>query len=553
MRTVVSTLARTRPRRPAATPAALLLAVLAALVGLTVTGPPASAATYEVFSCRGPQGVPAPTGAWVPATAPEGAPQAVVTDSCGDGGVLRAALSPGIEHPQGAVSLTFGAPAGTRIVGLTVDHTVGAGPVGLFAPGGYLSELVAVDPGPGQPSAALTACTSDRLGRDCSTSAVAQRDATLPSLGGLVLRAACPSARCGAAGGAGAEAVLRSSRVVLDDAAAPVVDSVGGTLAGSSTGGTRTVTVAARDTGGGVSGVTASIDGARAIVDAAGGTCTVPYAAAQPCPTAREAVFGVITSTLSPGTHSIAGTVTDAAGNATPWGPVAFTVPAKASGGSGGSKDGAPGAVNVPGGSAVAVDGRLTLSSTRTKSGLLRPTGRLTTAKGTPIARATVRLTRTRIGAKRPRTTELKTVRTGKDGRFTAATLPEGAWNVGAAVAVRDGTATAARLLKTPLRITAASRPRRLKTGGRAVLAGRLTGAGLSRKDAPVRIQVIAGGRWRTVAAVRTDSAGRWRWRHRFTKVSRPTLFSFRAVVPQVGTWPWADVAGRAPTVRVDP
>jgi hypothetical protein len=551
MRAVVTTLARTRPGRPAAAPATLLLALVVALVGLSLAGPPASAAPYEVWSCRGPQGAAAPSGAWVPATAPETAPKAVVTDSCVDGGALRAALIPNESHAQGGASVTFNAPAGTRIVGFDVDHTVGTGTMNAFQPGGYVSELVALDPGPGQASTALTSCTAARvLGSPCSVSAVARRDATAPSLGGLVLRATCPSNGCGTASGVGAEAVLRSARVALDDPAAPVVESVGGTLAGSSTGGTRTVTVAASDAGGGVAGITASVDGARAIVDAAGGTCAVPYSAAQPCPAAREAVFGVITSTLAPGTHSIAGTVTDAAGNVTPWGPVAFTVPTKASNG---AKNTAPGAVPVPGGSPVAVDGRLTVTSTPTKSGLLRPSGRLTTAKGTPIARAKVRLTRTRIGAKRPVTTELKTVRTGKDGRFTAATLPEGAWNVGAAAVVRDGTATAARLLKTPLRVTADSSPRRLRTGGRAVLAGRLTGAGLSRKGAPVRIQVIAGGRWRTVAAVRTDAVGRWRWRHRFTKVSRPTLFSFRAVVPQVGTWPWADVAGRAPTVRVDP
>lgn len=551
MRTVVSALALLRPARPAGAPAALLLAVLTALLGLSVTGPPASAATYEVWSCRGPQGAPAPSGAWVPATAPETAPLAVVTDSCGDGGALRAALAPNNDHVQGAASLTFGAPAGTRIVGFDVDHTVGAGALGFLAFNRYRSELVAVDPGPGQPSTALTACESPLFGGgECSQSASLHRDATAPSLGGLVLRAACPPARCGPASGVGAEAVLRGARVALDDPAAPVLDSVGGTLAGSSTGGTRTVTVGARDAGGGVASITASVDGARAITDAAGGTCVVPYSAAQPCPGSREAVFGVITSTLSPGTHSIAGTVADAAGNLTPWGPVAFTVPVKASGG---AKNTAPGATVVPGGSPVSVDGRLSLTSTRTKGGLLRPSGRLTTAKGTPIARAIVRLTRTRIGAKRPRTTELKTVRTGRDGRFTAATLPEGAWNVGAAATVRDGTATAARLLKTPLKLTAASHPRRLKTGGRAVLSGRLTGAGLSRGGAPVRIQVIAGGRWRTVAAVRTDAVGRWRWRHRFTKVSRPTLFSFRALVPRTGTWPWADVAGRAPTVRVDP
>ncbi|WP_022927503.1 carboxypeptidase-like regulatory domain-containing protein [Patulibacter americanus] len=546
----MSPLARPRPARPAATPAALLLAVLATLVALSLTAPRASAATYEVWSCRGPQAAPTPSGAWVPATAPETAPKAVTADTCADGGALRAALIPNESHAKGAASLTFGAPAGTRIVGFDVDHTVATGTMGFFSPGSYVSELVATDPGPGQPATALTACSAPRLGSGCSTAAVARRDATAPSLGGLVLRATCPSNGCGSANGVGAEAVLRSARVALDDPAAPVVESVGGTLAGSSTGGTRTVTVAARDTGGGVAGITASVDGARPIVDAAGGTCAVPYSAAQPCPAAREALFGVITSTLSPGTHSIAGTVADAAGNLTPWGPVAFTVPTKASNG---AKSTAPGAVPVPGGSPVAVDGRLTVTSTRTKSGLLRPSGRLTTAKGTPIARAKVRLTRTRIGAKRPVTTELKTVRTDQDGRFTAATLPEGAWNVGAAAVVRDGTATAARLLKTPLRVTADASPRRLRTGGRAVLAGRLTGAGLSRKGAPVRIQVIAGGRWRTVAAVRTDAVGRWRWRHRFTKVSRPTLFSFRAVVPQVGTWPWADVAGRAPTVRVDP
>lgn len=525
-------------RRPARGPVALLLALAAALL---LAGP-AAAAPYTVFSCQGPAGEALPGTAWTGSTSGAGATTSV---DCATG--LRAALAPSAPSGPAGASLGFAAPAGTRITAFELVRTLRA-TVGGLLPTGYVANVASVDPagalGPG--------CAGGGLFPSACTVGDPPLAASGVSLGGIALSAACTQSSCPPADPA-AEAVLTRSRVVLEDGTAPTVANVSGTLGTDRV--TRSVTVAGSDVGGGVATITASIDGGDPVGVGSGGACAVPFSAAQPCPSERETTFSIDTGGLKAGDHVATGTISDAAGTATSWGPVPFAVPA------GGSSDaaGAPAgsvAVPVPGsaGGAPAPTARLTLEGSTTRSGRVRPTGRLRTAGGSGLAGVVVRLTRTRPSASGPRTTALKSVRTGADGRFTAAALPEGAWTVAAAADVQDGTVTASSRLKTALRTTAVPSPTRLRTGALMVLSGRLTGAGAARGGVRVRIQAVVKGRYRTVAAVRTTSNGTWRWRHRFTKVSRPTLFAFRAVVPGEGDdWPWNPINRRARSVLVTP
>jgi hypothetical protein len=516
------------------------------VAALLLLAGPAPAAPYTVWSCQGPAGEALPGTAWTGSAAGDGA--ATSTD-CAAG--LRAALPAGAANVRSSATLSFSAPVGTRITAYELARTLRAS-VGGFFSAGYVANVSSVDPvgqlGAGCAGSGLTFPSVCTVGDPpLAASGV--------SVQGLALTAACAQDGCPSQSPA-AEAVLARSRVVIEDPQAPVVTGTSGTLTTTDRV-ARAVTVGASDVGGGVAAISATVDGGSAVGVPSGGPCAVPFWAPQPCPSTRETTFSVDTGALAPGDHVATGSVSDAAGNATAWGPVPFAVPA-GGGSDGGAAPSGSVAVPVPGstpdGAPAAPTARLTLTGTTTKSGRRRPKGELRTRGGTPMAGVTVRLTRTRSGAENPRTVALKPVRTGQDGRFVAAALPEGAWTVAAAADTSSGTVTASARLRTALRTTAVPSPTRLRTGALMVLSGRLTGAGPARSGVRVRIQTIVKGRYRTVAAVRTTSSGSWRWRHRFTKVSRPTLFSFRAVVPGEGAdWPWSPISRRARSVLVNP
>lgn len=519
---------------------------MACVAAVLLSAGPASAAPYTVWSCQGPSGEALPGSAWSASTSGSGA---VASADCTGG--MKAALPAGRASGRSSATLTFAAPSGTRITGFELARTLRASVGGLFS-AGYVAGVSSVDPagplGAGCSGGGLSFPSTCQVGDPPLT-------ASGLSIAGIAVSAACAQDSCPSLTPT-AEATLTRSRVVLEDPQGPVVSGTGGTLKDADRV-VRTLTVSAADAGSGVASISANVDGGAGVTTSGGGACAAPYATAQPCPATREATFSVDTGPLKPGDHVATGTTVDAAGTSTPWGPVPFTVPKDS------SRDQGPaptGSLPVPVSPSTTPDGapvptaRLTLQGASTKGGRRRATGYLRTRGGTPLADTVVRLTRTQTGIDEPRTVTLKAVRTGKNGRFTAGTLPEGAWTVAAAADVSGGVVSASIRLRTSLRTTAAPSVTRLRTGALMVLSGRLSGAGPAKAGVRVRIQTIIKGKYRTVAAVRTRANGRWRWRHRFTKVSRPTLFAFRALVPGEGeAWPWKPVSRRAATVRVDP
>lgn len=526
-----------RTARPDRRTLAALLAV-ATLLALAMVGPStASAAPYSVWSCRGPDGTAIASGAWTAGRQGLAAGDAILTDSCASGGGLTAGLRPGLLHVQSAAAYTFNAPAGTTIVEYELWR--------VLRTGGLLPGYRAAVEGSAGP---IETCDSALLG--CATigdggtplAAANRRAASGQSLSRLAIGGACRQAACLSVLTIAAEATLFRSRVVLDDPQAPTIESVGGSLTAPGTvSGSPTLQVIARDAGSGVASTTLSVDGGPATTLSTGGSCVQPYSGTQPCAARSDQTFTVATGGLSAGTHGVRGTVTDGAGNSTPWGPVSFVV-------GGGSKppDDGPGngrpAVRTP---------KLTITTSAR-----RPTGTLTTASGDPIVGARLTLSRRTDAVARPTTSEIGTVTTDARGRFSGPRLPDGAYVVTAGFAPRVGgtaTVSASVRARSALSLRLAAKPSRLRKGQTATVSGRLSGAGPSARGARVLIQTIIGGRWRTIDRTTANADGRWQWRHRFAKITRTTIFSFRATVARRSDWPWATETSAKTLVRVDP
>ncbi len=516
-------------------------------VALTLTvaaiGPAtASAAPYTVWSCRGPSGTPIASDAWSPARQGVAAGDAIVSDGCASGGGLNAGLRPGLLHVQSAAAFVFAAPTGTTIVEYELWRVLRAG--GVLP--GYRA---AVEGSAG----AIEVCDGGLAG--CSTignpgdplGAANRRAASGVSLSRLAVGGACRQATCLLALGTAADATLYRSRVVLDDAQAPVVEQVAGPLAaGGTVSGSPTLTVTARDAGSGVASTTLAVDGGAAQTLTTGGRCAQPYSSAQPCAARSTPTFTVATAGLAPGTHSARGTVTDGAGNSTPWGPVSFTV--------GGSSPPPPPPNEEGNGRPAVRTPKLTLKTTA-DGRRRRPSGTLTTSGGDPIAGAKLTLSARSYGVAKATTRQLAAVTTDARGRFTGAALPEGAYVVTAGFAPRVGeaaTVEATTKARSDLQLKLAAKPSRLRKGQTGRLSGQLSGAGPSGSGTRVLIQTIIGGRWRTIDRVTAGANGRWQWQHRFGKITRTTIFSFRATVPSRSGWPWGTETSSKTRVRVD-
>jgi hypothetical protein len=314
---------------------------------------------------------------------------------------------------------------------------------------------------------------------------------------------------------------VRSSRVVLHDAFAPVASGVQGDLAdpGVLTG-TAGLSFSATDRGAGLYRAFALVDGRRqppvAIGDGrchdllAGGS-DYQFAFRRPCPLTGSAVVALDTTAVPEGRHAIAVAVEDAAGNVTTvYGPTTRTIA------------NAPTPMPKPGPAPTAGPpqpaarfavtawlerhGRRTTSATVGYGERVRIRGRVTVGDGGlvaagahPAAGAALELAE-RVQRPGARWRGLTGVRTRGDGRFTAFT------RVGPSRRLRivGPGGAAAPLLRLRVRAPITARV----TG--AVVRGRLRGGYVPRGGALVELQERAGGRWLTRLVVRTLSSGRF-------------------------------------------
>src|ERR1700754_51611 len=91
--------------------------ILTALLALLLLPAVARAGTYDVYSCRLPDGSPAPARAWEPVTTYAGVGAAAVTaDDCAAGGAMTASL-PFVDpaRPGTGAGWRFSAPEATTV------------------------------------------------------------------------------------------------------------------------------------------------------------------------------------------------------------------------------------------------------------------------------------------------------------------------------------------------------------------------------------------------------------------------------------------------------
>lgn len=359
-----------------------------------------------------------------------------------------------------------------------------------------------------------------------------------------------------------AETTLYRSRVVLDDPTPPAAEPIGGTLLAGTLrqGSLGTLQVAGHDGQSGITAINMTLDGGPTSTTESGNAlngCRVPYVSSRPCPSDFAPVFSVDTAALSPGSHNASGTVVDAAGNETSWGPVAFTVEA------------AP-VAPVPDPTPPQISNGVPDNGT---PAVLAPRVRMTVARGggpraprvsgtvhapdgTPVVGAKIALRGRPLGTGTNRERTLATATTDAQGRFTVTALPAGAYRVSASFAPWAGSApTVTKQVRTrsTMRVTARIQPRRLVRGRSATLSGRLQGAGPATRGTLVQIEAIVRGRWQPVGTARAGADGRWRWRYRFVRITRPTRVALRATVAAAPAWPWGVRHSPRRYVRVDP
>ncbi len=219
--------------------------------------------------------------------------------------------------------------------------------------------------------------------------------------------------------------------------------------------------------------------------------------------------------------------------------------------------DGSPMRLVLPlrAGGAVVLDRRRCRSGRRPRCRPVRSVrnrselrGRVT-ANGAPAGRVTVTvLSRPRIDGGFAR---IASLRTGADGRFRfhAGTGPSRTlrfhW---------EGTDTARPAsADMPVRVRARSSiavdRRAVRNGESVTFSGRLAGRPLPEGGKLVDLQVKLRGRWRTFAAPRADSGGRWTYGYRFEATRGLVVYRFRARIRRETAYPYE--LGHSRTVRV--
>lgn len=367
-------------------------------------------------------------------------------------------------------------------------------------------------------------------------------------------------------------------KTVVDDAAAPTGTSTGlqdGLRVGSGT----PIEATATDVGGGVREVTLRVDGSVVQRVSADAGCAdvdpsnadpLEYNLMKPCPTALAAPL-----TLSAGqmpdnrTHTVTAVATDAAGQDTVLGSARAALAAPA-----GFYDPSNGFynpdLNIAGGRAangsIADPGaRLVLRFARGRRTAPRQTvrysqrprirGRVLTIDNKPIVGARVwRAARVRGGQWHIFGKALITSRTGRVSAGLPAARPNRTLRLVyfPYTDTNENAGSKNRVLRVQATTTIQSDQGGYRNGDTLKFTGQINRNRLIANKI-VYLQAIVRGQWRTFKTTRADAQGRWRMTHRFEATHRPTLYTFRAVVPAQAGYAWATGYSRRVRVLVTP
>jgi hypothetical protein len=536
------------------------------------------ASTYDVWTCRSPDGSPASTRdaaagweAFVRDTNPAGGNLTV--EDCGAGGALRSALATSASQPAPSwMYWRFNAPAGTSITSYSIDFDGYARSSATESTG----ELLLYTNEQTDPVYAARFSGVGPIARrvfDGQATAARYMDVTTGCVpaGPIGNRGTCNP---GATDNAVARVNIYRGRFSLNDVEAPIITSVSGDAVTNATwSGSAGIAVAATDAGGGVYRLGVEVDGqVRTWQNLAASPCRAwpgterTFLAPKPCPTSVGGSQTISTADLPEGSHTVRVLVEDAAGNQTvAYGPATKVIQRNAGAGSGGGAgDGGRTAGTDPGplnGSPASTEARLRAtwqgreSPTRAVRFNQRPvlTGQLTTPTGQPIKGAFVRSTITRKARNSP-ALERNSIKTDSSGRFR--------WRMPAGVSsqairlsyhhrVNDSTPVVSRLVR--LNVAAGVRlslSRSTARRGQAVkLTGRVLGRPMPKLGKVVELQARnPGGKWITFKTVRSRRSGVFQATYRFRKPG-PARFQMRARVRRTGDYPYE--TGASPVRRV--
>lgn len=493
----------------------------------------AAAGTYSVYSCVGPSGETLPNNAWNPrrsVTTPSSA--FTFGTTCPD---LSVVVAPGTTLAAGEeAGFSFVAPPGTKISGYLIRRSVNVTYAGSARPtlsAGLQRTTSGADTYWGE-CEAVTA--------NCSIAASGTQSVGI-SASGLQLGIECAqsSTSCTGAGIGTLRASLLDARVDITDNSAPSVTVTGGTLPGvSGVTGAHTLAAEIVDVGGGVKSYSLEIDGVRKENAIAGGSCsTSAFRHPIPCPQDRAPSYTIDLANYAAGTHTVVVSAIDAAGNVGKSAPVFFTVPGVTGVDASGSPSPTDAIVSVRKG---LIDGKAG------RAVVVR--GALKSSSGAAIAGETLTVTASSLGVSGAATKPLGSTKTAKDGSFSFKVRPKGARTVTFSF---RGAAFASTIVRQRLSLTARRSRAVLSRGMSFTISGRLNGTAGAAAGAPVEIQVLNGKTWAKVAEVRARRSGSYKWKYRFKRVTRPTLFRFRAIVRSKPGWPWPSRSSKSLRVLV--
>ena len=535
------------------------LALAVALVALAASALPAHAGTYDVWSCRLPDGKAAPLEGWRFQGWGKGANQ------CPHFGF--SAVFPTSGLASGATSgWEFIAPPDLAIAGYELHRSARAasGGDGSFRAYGLYHDVAQFDPlvtlfeycvpymqgcweiGKPYPAADPMDPTNHvaRGGLNAKR-LILQMECRFPGTQGP----------CGPTASPGALAVARA-RISLNDAQPPVLDPPSGPLvtAGALLEGVQAVSLSARDEGGGLERIAVIADGAtvmeQSLADVAT-SCRPPFVKVVPCVTSASRTLAFDTATLPNGEHSIQIAAVDVGGNRT----LSAAIPVTTMNGATPNGSGASRRAQLVARFADARPGRAAARTTVGFRGRRAIKGRLTDAGGAPIAGAVLDVMRRplRRGAK-PRKEGTVTTRSNGRFRYKSARGPSRRLVVEYRAFSLDPAPAALSTLTLNVRagIRLKVVPRRTTSRGTIRFSGKLVG-GPGRGGVQVTLYAVGrAGRARVpVSVLRTGERGRFRFKYRFRRTFAPFTYRFQARIEKQPTYPYAAAGSNRAVVRV--
>jgi hypothetical protein len=525
-------------------------AAVAATLALVALAATAHAGQYHVYSCRTPNGEPAPVDGWSGSVAPGSAYDDYAVNTCGEGGALVAALGDATIHGANIdrATWTFLAPPETKLAQATL-YRAGDTDGGQVLNATYQFGLA----GP-EFVATFEECIYSQFcsarGELASPFAAANR-VQVPSrnLGSALYASAacgggtgkeCP-AGVGDVNGLAAVIYVYAADLILEQSEGPHVSGVSGELASAAAvQGQSDVVFDATDPGSGVYQAVFSVDGQvvqRTVINANEGRCRdvgqtsdgLPaFLYVRPCPSSVSADVPFETTGTSNGVHHLVVSVTDAAGNAATVLDRDVTIDNP-------TPPGAPNGTNASTQATLSVRWNET-SKASFVSGYGRSrtiSGQLTAPGGVPIAGAAIDL-RALPDYAGATPLQMPSPLTGADGRFSVR-IPAGTSSRSLSFAYRahvgDAQPVASRTLtlQVPASIALAVSPHTTSVGNAIFFRGSLQGGPIPRGGKQLILEARSpGSAWIEFRVVRTNARGRFRAAYRF-KFPGPADYRFRA------------------------